>query len=299
METKKLLEEFVKSRENEIATVAAFGYGSGVFKQRGNDTEKSMIDTIFVVKDAKSWHKENKKRNPRDYSLSAKILLGNINFERIAGLTGVTYQTNIPFQNHKFKYGVIGEQTFLTQMESWNRFFLPGRFQKPVYPIRTTDAITKAINKNRKLALLISLITLPEEDKTIRGLFLNLCSLSYCGDIRMLFVENPNKVANIVDAEFPLLEEIYVQQNKFFTIKESGELDIDYLEVLDELYRILPPELYKYLSNLATLQQSLLHHIEEKNRIESITQPLIGIATTGPIASFQYVRRKMAKKQNR
>ena len=131
METKKLLEEFVKSRENEITTVAAFGYGSGVFKQRGNDTEKSMIDTIFVVKDAKSWHKENKKRNPRDYSLSAKILLGNINFERIAGLTGVTYQTNIPFQNHKFKYGVIGEQTFLTQMESWNRFFLPGRFQKP------------------------------------------------------------------------------------------------------------------------------------------------------------------------
>ena len=71
------------------------------------------------------------------------------------------------------------------------------------------------------------------------------------------------------------------------------------MEVLDELYRILPPELYKYLSNLATLQQSLLHHIEEKNRIESITQPLIGIATTGPIASFQYVRRKMAKKQNR
>jgi len=63
METKKLLEEFVKSRENEIATVAAFGYGSGVFKQRGNDTEKSMIDTIFVVKDAKSWHKENKKLN--------------------------------------------------------------------------------------------------------------------------------------------------------------------------------------------------------------------------------------------
>lgn len=299
METKKILTDFVNSRQNDVPMKAAFGYGSGIFKQIGNDTEKSMIDTIFIVDDAKNWHKENKKRNPNDYSLSASIVLGNINFEKIAGLTGVTYQTNIPFEGHKFKYGIIGERAFLTQMETWNKFFLPGRFQKPVYPIHTTENISAAINLNRKMALLISLLTLPEEDKTLHGLFINLCSLSYLGDIRMLFVENPNKVANIVDAEFSLLEEIYGQQNKFFTIKESGELDIDYLEVLDELYRILPPELYKYLSNLATLQQSLLHHIEEKNRIESITQPLVGIVTAGPVASIQYVKQKMAKKQNR
>lgn len=298
MEIKELLEGFVSSRENDVPIVAAFGYGSGVFKQKGNDETKSIIDTIFVVKDAKKWHKENKKKNSSDYSMSARILLGRINFERIAGLTGVTYQTNIIYHNHPFKYGIISEQAFITQMESWDKFFLPGRFQKPVYPIRTTDTIDNAIDKNRKVALLISLLTLPEKDRTLRGLFINLCSLSYLGDIRMLFVENPNKVINIVDAEFSLLSEIYSEKNKFFTVKENGELSIDYLEVLDELYRILPPTLNKYLKDLATLQQNLLHHIQEKNRIESITQPLVGIATTGPIASFQYVKQKMAKRQN-
>lgn len=298
METKRLLEEFVRSRENEVPTIAAYGYGSGVFKQKGNDTKNSMIDTILIVEDAKEWHKENKKKHQNDYSASAKILLGRINFERISGLTGITYQTNITYANHRFKYGVISTKTFVTQMEEWNSFFLPGRFQKPVYPIRTTKEIEAAIDKNRRIALLISLLTLPENDRTLRGLFINLCSLSYLGDIRMLFIENPNKVTNIVDAEFPLLLKIYGEKNKFFTVLENDELAIDYLEILDELYRILPPNMHKYLSNLATLQQSLLRHIQEMNRIESITQPLVGIVTTGPIASFQYVKQKMAKRQN-
>ncbi len=298
MEIKELLEGFVSSRENDVPIIAAFGYGSGIFKQKGNDETKSIIDTIFVVEDAKNWHRENKKKNPSDYSMSAKILLGRINFERIAGLTGITYQTNIGYENHQFKYGVIGEQAFITQMESWNKFFLPGRFQKPVYPIRTTDTIDTAIDLNRKIALLVSLLTVSEHDKTLRGLFINLCSLSYFGDIRMLFVENPNKVINIVDAEFSLLSEIYCQNDKFFSVLENGELDINYPEILNELYRILPPELNKYLNNLETLQQNLLLHIQKKNRIESITQPLVGISTIGPVASFQYVKQKMAKRQN-
>lgn len=299
MELKNLLEGFVSSRENEVPIIAAFGYGSGVFKQKGNDEAKSIIDTIFVVDDAKKWHRENKKRNPSDYSMSARILLGRINFERIAGLTGITYQTNINYENHQFKYGIIGEQAFITQMETWDKFFLPGRFQKPVYPIRTTDTIDKAINSNRKIALLVSLLTIPENDRTLRGLFINLCSLSYLGDIRMLFVENPNKVINIVDAEFSLLSEIYGKSNNFFTVLENGELNINYVEVLDELYRILPPYLNKYLNNLETLQHNLIHHIQKKNRIESITQPLVGISTIGPVASFQYVKQKMAKRKNR
>ena len=298
METKKLLEEFVSSRENEVPTIAAYGYGSGVFKQKGNDTKNSMIDTILIVEDAKKWHKENKNKYPNDYSASAKILLGRINFERISGLTGITYQTNIAYADHRFKYGVISKNTFIAQMEEWNSFFLPGRFQKPVYPIHTTEEIEASIDKNRRIALLISLLTLPENDRTLRGLFINLCSLSYLGDIRMLFVENPKKDTNIVDAEFPLLLKIYGEKNKFFTVLENEELAIDYLEILDELYRILPPNMYKYLSNLATLQQSLLHHIQEMNRIESVTQPLVGIVTTGPVASFQYVKQKMAKRQN-
>lgn len=298
MEKERLLRLFTRSRENSIPIIGAFGYGSSVFKQKGNNQEKSIVDTIFVVKDSKKWHQENKVRNPQDYSTSAKIILGNMNLEAIAGLTGITYQTNLSFEGYQFKYGVISEDAFIRQMEEWDSFFLPGRFQKPVYPIRTTERMNQAINNNRRLALLISLITLPKEEQTLKGLFMNLCSLSYQGDIRMLFVENPNKVANIVEAELPLLLNIYGEYTEYFTFDKNGKLNIDYIAVLDALYQHLPKELVPYLSNLNTLQKKLLLHIKKKNRIESITQPMVGILSVGPINSIKYVRQKMLKRQN-
>lgn len=298
MDRKNLLTNFVASRQNSVPIIAAFGYGSGIFKQKGYDLQKNMIDTIFIVEDSMKWHKENKKKNPKDYPLSAKILLGNINIDKISLLSGITYQTNITFNACTFKYGVISENVFLEQMTSWNKFFLPGRFQKPIYPIQTTDCINLAIEKNRKTALLISLLTLPEDKKTIRGLFMHLCSLSYLGDIRMLFVENPNKIANIVEAEFALFLQIYGRDNEYFFTKRNGEIVINYDKLLLEIENLLPKGIKKNLdSNNPYLQEQILKYIKHENLLESIIQPMMGILTSGPITSFKYAKQKMSKRK--
>ena len=56
---------FVKNRPE---VVAAYGYGSGIFKQSGyTSKDKPQIDLILVVDDLKKWHKENMKANPKDF----------------------------------------------------------------------------------------------------------------------------------------------------------------------------------------------------------------------------------------
>lgn len=292
----KIVEDFIASRENSIPIIGAFGYGSGIFHQKGYSLQKkSMIDLIFVVQSSQKWHQENKKKNPKDYSLNAKILLGNINIERISFLNGISYLTHIPFEGYLFKYGVTSEATFLNQMKTWSSFFLPGRFQKPIRPFRTTNEINEAIFWNRKLALLVALYTLPPEKQTLKGLYSHLCSLSYRGDIRMLFVENPNKISNIVEAEFPLFEKIYGRNTSYFQTKEDGSICIFYDRVCQSLKDMLPSHLRQEMKRSS--ESTLLHSIEEKNKIESFTQPLLGLLTTGPVTSIKYVREKMLKKE--
>ena len=64
------IKEFV---ENRPEVIAAYGYGSGVFKQSGyNQNEQKQIDLIFVVDDLKKWHLANIEKNPNDYSYIGK-----------------------------------------------------------------------------------------------------------------------------------------------------------------------------------------------------------------------------------
>ncbi len=292
----EIVKDFIASRENHVPMIGAFGYGSGFFHQKGYSLQKeSMLDLIFIVKNEKEWHKENKRRNAQDYPFNAKILLGNINIDRLSFLNGVSYLTHVPFEGKLFKYGVASEEAFLDQLTSWSSFFLPGRFQKPVFPFRSTKEISEAIYQNRKLALLISLYTLPYEMHTLKGLYCHLCSLSYLGDIRMWFVENPNKISNIVEAEFPLFEKIYGTNTTYFKTKEDGRIIIFY----DQVYQALEEMLPNFFSG--TMEEPnrkrILKFIEEKNKKESISQPLLGLATAGPVTSLKYIHEKMLKKE--
>ena len=62
----KNIEEFINKRPD---VVAAYGYGSGVFKQAGyTSKDKPQIDLILIVDDLKEWHKKNFKLNRKDYS---------------------------------------------------------------------------------------------------------------------------------------------------------------------------------------------------------------------------------------
>lgn len=304
METKQLLNDFANSRDNEGKIIAAFGYGSGLFKQTGYKLQdRPMLDTIFVVENPHLWHQENMQRYPSDYSTSGKITLKYFDINAIKKATGVTYQSNIKFENCTLKYGIIGKKKFLESLNgNWDSFFIQGRFQKPIYTIKSTPEVDKAIQINREYALLVALLTLDKDKPTIIDLYHKICSLSYAGDVRMLFAENPHKVNNIVHGSFDQFVELYGNESIYFYTKDNGELVINY-DLLYGSISLLPDTLYDYLiktkcplNNPQKVSTSIERKMKEVNRRDSIIQPLTGILTVGPITSLSYLNQKIKKK---
>lgn len=279
---KSLINEFLSERPDLIG---AFGYGSGVFKQLGYNNEKTQIDLILIVSDIQKWHKENIIKNPKDYSFIGKHFFMNSSVDSIKGITGITYQSNIEYKGHLFKYGVIEYRDFMIHMETWDSFYVPGRFQKPVLSIKSNEEIDKLILLNRRNACKVGLICLNE--KKLRDLYLTICRLSYCGDTRMKFAENPNKVNNIVGGSFDRFAEIYNFNDLY---KVDGD-DI----VFDVNFDNLPSELSYYIQNDKS-KERIMNYLYELNRVESKSQTIKGIKTNGVVKSIKYGFAKVLKK---
>ena len=281
------MKDFIKEFLNERPeVVAAFGYGSGVFKQLGYDSkEKPQIDLILIVNDMKLWHKENIKKNPKDYSFIGRNFFLNSSIDEIKGITGITYQSNIEYKGHLFKYGIIEYGDFVRHMQTWDSFYVPGRFQKPILTIKSNNFIDELILQNRRNACKVGLLCLNNKD--LKDLYLTICNLSYSGDTRMKVAENPKKVENIVGASYDKFNEMYNFNDLYQKNGERIEYEID----IDEL----PSSLEKYIKDDRT-KEKVMEYLSDLNRKESSLQTMKGIKTNGIVKSLRYGLAKVLKK---
>ncbi len=281
------MKDFIKEFLNERPeVVAAFGYGSGVFKQLGYDSkEKPQIDLILIVNDMKLWHKENIKKNPKDYSFIGRNFFLNSSIDEIKGITGITYQSNIEYKGHLFKYGIIEYGDFVRHMQTWDSFYVPGRFQKPILTIKSNNFIDELILQNRRNACKVGLLCLNNKD--LKDLYLTICNLSYSGDTRMKVAENPKKVDNIVGASYDKFNEMYNFNDLYQKNGERIEYEID----IDEL----PSSLEKYIKDDRT-KEKVMEYLSDLNRKESSLQTMKGIKTNGIVKSLRYGLAKVLKK---
>ena len=281
------MKDFIKEFLNERPeVVAAFGYGSGVFKQLGYDSkEKPQIDLILIVNDMKLWHKENIKKNPKDYSFIGRNFFLNSSIDEIKGITGITYQSNIEYKGHLFKYGIIEYGDFVRHMQTWDSFYVPGRFQKPILTIKSNNFIDELILQNRRNACKVGLLCLNNKD--LKDLYLTICNLSYSGDTRMKVAENPKKVENIVGASYDKFNEMYNFNDLYQKNGERIEYEID----IDEL----PSSLEKYIKDDRT-KEKVMEYLSDLNRKESSLQTMKGIKTNGIVKSLRYGLAKVLKR---
>ena len=127
--------EILKFINKRPKVKGAYGYGSGVFKQSGyTEKDKPQIDLILVVDNLKEWHNENMKLNSKDYSLTGKMYFKTKSNSKLKDITGITYLSNIEEDGKVFKYVTIEEKDLLKYLETWESFYLPGRFQKTNFP---------------------------------------------------------------------------------------------------------------------------------------------------------------------
>lgn len=300
MDNLEKIKKFINKRPK---LKGAYGYGSGVFKQSGyTDKDKPQIDMIFVVDDLKKWHLENIKLNPKDYSLTAKLYFKSASVSKLKGNTGIVYLSNILEDGSIYKYGTIEEKDLERYLDTWESFYLPGRFQKTILPIIESKKIAKINGKNRESALFTALLTLPDKEEKYKliDVYTQICGLSYLGDTRMKFAENPRKVLNIVEGSYDIFKDIYKIENAYFKTNKKDEITVDYDKLMKDINK-LPKCLLDYLGDLEKLdrnsiREKILAYFTELNKNESSKQTIKGLYSNGLVRSINYASKKVLKK---
>jgi len=193
----------------------AFAYGSGVFQHFGSkEVRKStkVLDYVLAVDDPVKWHTENLARNPGHYGKLSKRI-GARGITRIAERVGcgVHFNPFVEVDSQLHKYGVVATARLLDDLRNWREIYIAGRLHKPVKSLIVHAGIDKACNANTRAAACAALLILPEVFTKV-DFYKAVCSLSYKGDIRMLFAEDKGKVDNIVNGSLQELDSIYMKE---------------------------------------------------------------------------------------
>ncbi|OMH84379.1 Phosphatidate cytidylyltransferase, mitochondrial [Zancudomyces culisetae] len=190
----------------------AVAYGSGVYQQQGyteNHQKKTMVDMVFAVTHPEHWHAINMQQHREHYSMMSRMLgSASVSFIQEKLGAGVYYNTYVEMEGVQLKYGVISVDSMTNDLLGWTSMYLAGRLHKPTLVLQDDPFIRLCEQVNLANAVRVALLMLPK-NFTERELFATIASLSYMGDFRMIYGENPNKVRNIVDAQLPSFRELY------------------------------------------------------------------------------------------
>lgn len=285
----------------------AVAYGSGVFAQEGYTAkDKPMIDFIFGVNSTTQWHQHNLETNSKDYSLMIRLLGNGLISYLQKKACKIYYNPYVKFEDSTIKYGVISLDDMVRDFLEWKHLYVAGRMHKPVQILKSTEEVKLAIDLNLSHALNTALLLLPE-NFTERDLFLTITSLSYSGDHRMKFAENPNKTANIVGKNIDGFKELYknamVAAGLRLNVSESGLIHQSKdPEILKNSIEKLPLNLSQIVQagdlnfhNPEQVSGAVKKAITEIVKATSTTQTVVGFFTAGLFKSARYVKDKLSK----
>ncbi|XP_007040998.2 PREDICTED: phosphatidate cytidylyltransferase, mitochondrial isoform X1 [Theobroma cacao] len=302
-------------------------YGSALHST--NHDKSTMVDFILGVSDPLQWHSENLKMNAEHYASWMVFLGGAKLITEVADDIGVGVHFNpfVTWKNKMLKYGVVRMHDLVQDILNWERFYLSGRLQKPVNMLMDNLDIENVNSVNLRAAVSAALLLLPPKF-TEEDLYAKICSLSYMGDLRMLFAEDRNKVKKIVQGQFdlfqsmykPFLEEYEGKGFLRFSSSENHHAHISQdcgLTVARSHVSSLPPtirsQMWIKLGTKKVISESgqVLHEVVIGSReeaakcmqkvlrrtvmVSSARQALSGLLTVGGIKAARYVTNKMEK----
>ncbi|KAG4306546.1 hypothetical protein PORY_000534, partial [Pneumocystis oryctolagi] len=315
----------------------SFAYGSGVFKQEGNNVrvKKPMIDFIFGVSHAQHWHSLNLSSNKDHYSFLKYFGSYFISYLQKKMGANVYYNPYVKINDIIIKYGIVTIDDLCKELIEWNTLYLSGRMHKPIKILKNEPRVKIAYITNLIAALRVAMLLLPEKFSE-HELYSTISKISYTGDIRMRFAENPYKVESIVNCQILDFRQLY-----FPLINMLPNIQIISNEQIDERNKILVqdfnpvsranmiqhlPKTFKdrlyYIYNQKTKykKQNNSNELCENNDFEkmivkddnfhailiktiettvywpSISQSLKGILSGGIYKSWNYLIEKMHKK---
>lgn len=302
-------------------------YGSSLHPN--NNDKSSMVDYIIGVSDPKQWHSENMELNEDHYASWMVPLGGAKLITQVADKIGVGVHFNpfVTWNDKMLKYGVVRMHDLVQDVLHWERFYLCGRLQKPVHILVDNLDIGDVNSVNLRAAVSAALLLLPSKF-TEEDLYSKICSLSYMGDLRMLFAEDKNKVKRIVEGQFglfqsmykPFLKEYEAKELLTFSLPDSHQATISQdcsLSMTHSLVHSLPPlvrrKMGMKLGEMQVLKDSgrVLHEVVNGSReeaarsmqriirrtvmVSSARQAVSGFLAAGGINATRYLANKVRK----
>lgn len=305
-------------------------YGSALHGRKRD--KSSMVDYILGVSDPLKWHSENLQRN-RDHYASWMVHLGGSKLitevaEKIG--VGVHFNPFVTFNDQLYKYGVVRMHDLIDDIMNWERFYLSGRLQKPVNILVDQMEVEKVNSVNLSSAISAALLLLPPKFSE-EELYAKLCSLSYMGDLRMLFAEDKNKVMKIVQGQFDLFQRMYKPVLEGYAAKELLRFSASSahhanitqdcgLSAARSLVSSLPSTVRSRMRmklgerKILTESGGVVHEVVVGSRAEaaecmrkvlrrivmvsSVRQAVSGLLTAGGATAVRYVAKKMRKAWN-
>ncbi|XP_043720038.1 phosphatidate cytidylyltransferase, mitochondrial [Telopea speciosissima] len=302
-------------------------YGSAIHPN--NQDKNAMVDYILGVSDPLQWHSENLEMN-REHYASWMVYLGDAKLiTQVANEIGVGVHFNpfVTYNDKLIKYGIVRMHDLVQDLLNWERFYLSGRLQKPVHILVDNLNIENLNSVNLKAATSAALLLLPskfsEED-----LYAKICSLSYMGDLRMLFAEDRNKVKKIVHGQFnsfqrmykPFLDEYAAKELLIFSSTGGHQANLTQdcgLSAARALVSSLPPtvrsemgmrlgEKRKLSETGRTIREVVVNSREEAAEcmrkvvrrtvmVSSMRQAISGFLGVGGVNAIRYISKKMGK----
>ncbi|CAK7335932.1 unnamed protein product [Dovyalis caffra] len=270
-------------------------YGSSLHPN--NNDKSSMVDYIIGVSDPEQWHSENMESNEDHYAWMVSL----------GGAKLITQTAD-----------VIGVGVHFNPFVTWN---------DKVHILVDNLDIGDVNSVNLRAAVSAALLLLPSKF-TEEDLYSKICSLSYMGDLRMLFAEDKNKVKRIVEGQFglfqsmykPFLQEYEAKELLTFSSPNAHQANISQdcsLSMTHSLLHSLPPLVRRKmgikLGEKKVLNNSgqVLHDLvigsrEEAARcmqkvlrrtvmVSSARQAVSGFLATGGINATRYLASKVRK----
>lgn len=298
--------EIIKNIEDSMPdSIAAIGYGSGIFKQNGYDkNEIPDKDIILIVDDFQEFLIKDYEMNPSHFSndFDKNVLKRKKHSEKYYNNLGCLkfYKDNI-----HFKVMIISKWALEHDFKTWEYFGMAGRLTKPILYDSIPSDLEKAIEENRKNLLMTALIYNENGVIEKEELYSFLSKMTYMYDFRTILPgEKKTKYNDIVDGAIEWYDQnyfdiptLYKVDNKIINMHPL--FYVDYLP--DGMSNYIKEKLKVYSakglqrSDIKKIQKAINSYLRKTNFSNSIKLAIASSTTLGKKETIKHGIQKFKK----
>lgn len=302
MDNLKLIKDV---KESMPESIAAIGYGSGVFKQAGyGKDEIPDKDIILVVENFRDFLIEDIKENPNHFSedFDRNVFKRNKDKTKYYNNIGCLkfYKDNI-----HYKVMIISKNALEYDLKTWKYFGMAGRLTKPIIYEDIPKKLNDLIENNRKNALITALLYNSSNIMEKEDLYETLSKLTYMYDFRTILPgEKKTKAKDIVNGAMKFYDEHYLTSE---LIERDKNKIINNHPV--ELISDLPENLRNYIlkdikasslediieTDSIKIQKSINKYLLKTNLINSVRLAIASSSTLGAKETVKHGIQKFKK----